>query len=145
MMYKKLLPIILGFALTFIACDSKKKPTEAANEVDQAQQETTQVTNEADSLAVEQAAVVNTGAFVDDDLIFIYHGVGYPLHSDAGRLLVVLGKNYTMSQAPSCVYKGMDRQFIYDWGIEIGTYPRKDKVSAGAQTQPLRARSNPAT
>ena len=95
--------LILGILLTLPACDSKDNPSETDNQT------------------------ASAGVFLEKDLVFVLNGVEYPLHSDAGKFLAVLGKPDYQSEAESCAYVGMDRQFVYKAGIEIDTYPIKDK------------------
>ena len=108
--------LILGILLTLPACDSKDNPSETNNQTAPAQ-----------SQGAGPSTPVSVGAFLEKDLIFVLNGAEYPLHSDAGRLLAVLGKPDSQSEAVSCAYVGMDRQFRYKAGIEIDTYPIKDK------------------
>jgi hypothetical protein len=107
--------LILGMLLTLSACDSKNNPSEADNQ-----------TTPAPSPSSRPGTSVNTGVFSEKDLVFVLNGIEYPLHSDAGKLLAVLGKPDKQSEAVSCAYVGMDRQFVYKAGIEIDTYPIKD-------------------
>lgn len=108
--------LILGILLILLICDSKDNHSETNNQI---------------VLAQSQGAGPNTpvsaGVFLAKDLVFVLNGVEYPLHSDAGKLLAVLGKPDSQSEAESCAYVGMDRQFVYKAGIEIDTYPIKDK------------------
>ena len=108
--------LILGMLLTLPACDSKDNPSETDNQ-----------TAPAPSLGSGPGTSVSAGVFLEKDLVFVLNGVEYPLHSDAGKLLAVLGKPDYQSEAESCAYVGMDRQFVYKAGIEIDTYPIKDK------------------
>ena len=48
----------------------------------------------------------------------------FELKSDISPLLTKLGKGYTVSEAISCVYEGMDKTFTYP-GISIYTFPTK--------------------
>jgi len=118
--------IIMCFAFLLTACDSDNNTTETTNEANQVEQ-SIRTTNDVHSQGVGHNAMANACEFVENDLVFVFDGVEYPLHSDASKLLAALGKGYSLSEADSCAYVGMDRQFIYDSGIEIDTYPIKDK------------------
>lgn len=102
--------------LTLPACDSKDNPSEASNK-----------TTSAQSRDTGPGTPMNANSFTEKDLVFVLNKAEYPLHSDAGKLLAVLGKPDSQSEAESCAYVGMDRQFVYKAGIEIDTYPIKDK------------------
>ncbi len=108
--------LLAGILLILLICDSKDNHSETNNQI---------------VLAQSQGAGPNTpvsaGVFLEKDLIFVLNGAEYFLHSDAGKLLAVLGKPDKQSEAVSCAYVGMDRQFVYKAGIEIDTYPIKDK------------------
>ncbi|MHC4559410.1 MAG: hypothetical protein ACYS80_19120 [Planctomycetota bacterium] len=108
--------LILGIMLTLPACDSKDNPSEASNK-----------TTSAQSRDTGPGTPMNANSFTEKDLVFVLNKAEYPLHSDAGKLLAVLGKPDSQSEAESCAYVGMDRQFVYKAGIEIDTYPIKDK------------------
>jgi hypothetical protein len=105
-----------GILLILLICDSKDNHSETNNQIVLAQ-----------SQGARPNTPVSAGVFLEKDLIFVLNGAEYPLHSDAGKLLAVLGKPDKQSKAVSCAYVGMDRQFVYEAGIEIDTYPIKDK------------------
>ena len=108
--------LLAGILLILLICDSKDNHSETNNQIVLAQ-----------SQGAWPNTPVSTGVFLEKDLIFVLNGAEYPLHSDAGKLLAVLGKPDKQSEAVSCAYVGMDRQFVYKAGIEIDTYPIKDK------------------
>lgn len=108
--------LLAGILLILLICDSKDNHSETNNQIVLAQ-----------SQGVGPNTPVSAGVFLEKDLIFVLNGAEYPLHSDAGKLLAVLGKPDKQSEAVSCAYVGMDRQFVYKAGIEIDTYPIKDK------------------
>ena len=84
-----------------------------------AQQET------AEETAVTQEYQAPTGPFSEEDMVFVYNGVGYPISSDASALLEAFGQGYEEITAPSCAFVGEDKQFIYDF-VTIYTYPMDD-------------------
>lgn len=67
-----------------------------------------------------------TGAFTEEDLVFVLDGVEYPLNSDAAPLIAAFGEDYELTSAPSCAYVGEDKWFDYSFG-SISTYPMDDK------------------
>ena len=67
-----------------------------------------------------------TGAFSEEDLIFVLDGVEYPLNSDAAPLILAFGEDYELTSAPSCAYIGEDKWFDYSFG-SVSTYPMDDK------------------
>ena len=67
-----------------------------------------------------------TGAFSEEDLIFVLDGVEYPLNSDAAPLIQAFGEDYELTSAPSCAYIGEDKWFDYSFG-SVSTYPMDDK------------------
>ncbi len=60
------------------------------------------------------------------DLTFIHSGKSFLLDSDVLPLLESIGSDYEYLQAPSCVYEGNDKSFLYD-DFEIYTYPLNGK------------------
>lgn len=49
-------------------------------------------------------------------------GIWYPIYKDATLLLNAFGDNYTITSAPSCVFEGEDKEFIYS-GFSLYTNP----------------------
>jgi len=68
----------------------------------------------------------NNRGLNQNDLEFKINGKSFLLDSDVTVLLKELGDNYELNEAPSCVYEGKDKTFVYE-GIEIYTYPLNDK------------------
>lgn len=65
---------------------------------------------------------VNAVRFSENDMVFKLNDSAYTLKSQAAPLIAVLGADYTLKAAPSCVYTGEDKQYIYEH-ITIYTYP----------------------
>jgi hypothetical protein len=66
------------------------------------------------------------GSFTQEDLVFAIEGNNFALDTDIAPLIEILGDDYTLSSAPSCVYDGEDK--TYDYGnIIIYTYPNGEK------------------
>ena len=63
-----------------------------------------------------------TGAFSKKDLVFSYGGKDVTLLSDVQPLLQVLGEEYSVTAAPSCMFTGEDKRFTYP-AFDIFTYP----------------------
>src|SRR5689334_12624124 len=74
--------------------------------------------------AAETSATKAAGSFSADDIKFAVDGQAFELKCDISALLAKLGKGYTVSEAVSCVYEGMDKTFAYP-GISIYTFPTK--------------------
>ncbi|HBN82426.1 MAG TPA: hypothetical protein DDZ89_01135 [Clostridiales bacterium] len=68
----------------------------------------------------------NTDSFSEKDLEFTVNNVVFRLDQDVAPLLETLGDEYETAEAPSCVYDGMDKTFMYD-SVEIYTYPLNGK------------------
>ena len=64
----------------------------------------------------------STTSISQKDFEFELNNKVFSLNSDVSLLLPELGQDYDMSEAPSCVYKGTDKQFSYS-DISIYTYP----------------------
>lgn len=60
------------------------------------------------------------------DLEFKVNNKTFLLDTDVIPLLEELGDGYKLSEAPSCVYEGMDKMFSYE-EVEIYTYPLEGK------------------
>jgi hypothetical protein len=58
----------------------------------------------------------------EKDLVFTIGEKEFLLNSDVKLLLDALGRDYVLSEAPSCLYEGNDKAFEYE-GIAIYTYP----------------------
>lgn len=65
-------------------------------------------------------------AFGETDLIFTLNGNEFALDSDVSGLLRELGDEYSLSEAPSCLYDGTDKTYEYE-EISIYTYPLNGK------------------
>ncbi len=61
-----------------------------------------------------------------NDIGIAVDGTWYPIYQDASGLLAALGEDYDYSEAPSCVFEGMDKEFIFD-GCSVYTNPDGDK------------------
>lgn len=62
----------------------------------------------------------------EKDLVFAISDKEFLLNSDVEPLLEVLGQDFMLSEAPSCLYEGNDKTFEYE-GIAIYTYPMDGK------------------
>lgn len=67
-----------------------------------------------------------TESFSEKDLEFTVNDIVFRLDQDVAPLLEALGDGYETAEAPSCVYEGMDKTFIYG-SVEIYTYPLNNK------------------
>lgn len=68
----------------------------------------------------------NKDGIREEDLLFAINEKAFSLGGDVKPLLDELGEDYELSEAPSCLYEGMDKSFEYD-GISIYTYPLDGK------------------
>lgn len=66
------------------------------------------------------------GSIDNKDLVFVYSGTSFLLDSDVAQLIETLGGDYEYIEAPSCVYEGNDKTFVYE-DFEIYTYPLDGK------------------
>ena len=64
-----------------------------------------------------------TGLFSEKDLVFSRDGKEFALLSDVQALLTALGEGYKLEAAPSCMFVGEDKHFIYGNGYDLFTYP----------------------
>lgn len=65
-------------------------------------------------------------AFGEGDLIFELNNKAFALDEDVSGLLSELGNDFSLSEAPSCLYDGTDKTYEYE-GITIYTYPLNGK------------------
>ncbi len=72
-----------------------------------------------------ESAAAALGSFTQQDLVFAIDGTNFALDTDIAPLMEILGDDYTLSSAPSCVYDGEDKTFDYG-NIIIYTYPNGD-------------------
>ena len=98
--------IIAAFAFGMIACTSNEAPEEV-------------------TAAPAAAFEVPTGAFNENDMVFVHNNVPYPISTDVTSLLNLFGAEYEMIPAPSCAFVGEDKQFVYDFAT-VYTYPDGD-------------------
>ena len=59
---------------------------------------------------------------LETDLGLLVDGVWYPILNDFAPLLAALGEPTDLVAAPSCVFKGEDKEFVYD-GMSVYTNP----------------------
>ena len=82
------------------------------------------------NLKVFSTENINTGSekgnFCEEDCIFVYNNKIFPLKTEVTGLLEELGEDYNIYCAPSCVYKGEDKEFEYE-GLTIFTFPREEE------------------
>ena len=111
---KKLFIILITFTLilSFAACSSQEAPA------DSDRQEAADMQESEDTQTAEDVS----GPFNENDMIFVYNGVSYPISTEAQPLLDVFGSDYEEITAPSCSFDGEDKQFIYDFAT-VYTYP----------------------
>lgn len=130
-----LLPILSG-------CSQTSQPTSAdvtETQATKAAQTTAAQTTAADSATSTTPSVSGTDAtpaasdteagvkpFSADDLIIEFQGVTSRLLEDAAPLMSVLGDDYQLSEAESCVYEGMDKTFDYGHSV-VYTVPTGDR------------------
>jgi len=62
---------------------------------------------------------------MDNDMGITVSNVWFPIFRDISDLLLALGNDYEMMIAPSCIYEGEDKEFVYD-GFIIFTNPNGD-------------------
>lgn len=77
-------------------------------------------------LTILLSSCSGTGSLSEKDLEFVVNGQVFRLDQDVVPLLEALGDGYETAEAPSCVYDGMDKTFMYD-SVEIYTYPLNNK------------------
>ena len=111
---KKLFIILITFTLilSFAACSSQEAPA------DSDRQEAADMQESEDTQTAEDIS----GPFNENDMIFEYNGVSYPISTEAQPLLDVFCSDYEEITAPSCSFDGEDKQFIYDFAT-VYTYP----------------------
>ena len=62
---------------------------------------------------------------LNNDMGISINGQWFPIQKDVSALLNILGDNYSLSTAPSCVFEGEDKEF--DFGdLLISTNPNPD-------------------
>ncbi|MBN1775091.1 MAG: hypothetical protein JW817_01355 [Clostridiales bacterium] len=108
-MNKKRFLIIMTLIALVILCSCAKSPADSS-------------TAASSSEAVPTETTLLTGAFGERDLVFSHEGVDVVLLSDVQPLLAALGDGYTLEAAPSCMFDGEDKRFVYS-DYEIFTYP----------------------
>ncbi|MDD3959883.1 MAG: hypothetical protein GX099_08065 [Clostridiaceae bacterium] len=64
-----------------------------------------------------------TGPISEKDLLFSKGGKDFALLSDVQAILTALGEGYKLEAAPSCMFVGEDKHFIYENGYDLFTYP----------------------
>ncbi len=60
------------------------------------------------------------------DLGISVNGKWYPIHEDFAPLLSALGDEYELYSGESCVFEGLDKEFVYSFG-SVFTNPDGDK------------------
>ena len=82
--------------------------------------------NKADTSSSQEANAFVPGEIVANDFIFTFAGTEYPLGSEAAALIsaieTVYGAEMDMSEAQSCMFAGMDREYYND-DLVLATYP----------------------
>lgn len=131
-----LLLLLSGCSQTSQPTAAQTTETEAATTAQTTAAQTTAVqTTVADSTtstasgtdATPTASETETGIrpFSAEDLIIEYQGVTAHLLEDAAPLISVLGDDYQLSEAESCVYEGMDKTLDYGHSV-VYTVPSGD-------------------
>ena len=111
-MKKLLILLALTLILSFAACSAQNESADST-EQEAADTQETEDTQPAEDMS---------GPFNENDMIFVYNGVSYPISTEAQPLLDVFGSDYEEITAPSCSFDGEDKQFIYDFAT-VYTYP----------------------
>lgn len=142
-----ILAILISIILLLLsACSQPDQPTSAnltEAQTTTAAQATTAQTTAAQTTAVQTTAAASTTStssgtdatsadgetgvqpFSAEDLVIEVQGVTARLLEDAAPLMSVLGDDYQLSEAESCVYEGMDKTFDYGH-IVVYTVPADD-------------------
>lgn len=137
-MSKKILSVLFALSLVTLAgCGGGTEPaantttpaqTAAAAESPSAAVQTTEpVASEAATPSAEPTPTpeptdAEPAAFSMDDMALEIDGTTYKIKDNAAAILEALGDDYEFSEAVSCVFDGMDKEYIYP-AIQICTYP----------------------